>query len=133
MEKLYTQHWIDLPQETRNHLAKVFGIERTGVTEIRDQAVVSDGYTNKDLEAVTADKMSAYVGSATGELSFSRLLEITLSKVKFELHPPVLEIQPDGLIVDVNPSATPAVAEKKYCNTCVSTKGRHRKGCPKYK
>lgn len=126
MEKIYQQHWIDLPQETRSHLVKVFGIPRTGITEIRDQTVVSDGHTNTDLEAITADKMSAYVGSEIDSLDFSRLWTITLSKVKFELHPPTLEIQPDGIIVDV-PQAP------KYCDTCVSTAGRHRKGCPKYK
>lgn len=130
MEKLYTQIWIDLPQETRNHLKKAFDIPRSGITEIRDQSVVSDGHTNTDLEAITADKMSAYVGSDTGVLSFSRLWEITLSKVKSELNPPVLYIAPDGVVTDVLP---PLPIEKKYCDTCVSTKGRHRKGCPKYK
>lgn len=136
MEKLYAQMWIDLPQETRNHLAKAFDIPRTGITEIRDQTVVSDGHTNTDLEAVTADKMAAYVGSPLGTLSFSRLWEITLSKVKYELHPPMLEIQPNGLITDVVPITNPAYlleAPKKYCDNCVSTKGRHRKGCPKFK
>lgn len=125
MEKLYQQVWIDLPKETRDHLAKVFNIQKTGITEVRDQTVVSDGYTNLDLSVLTADKMSAYVGSPTGSLTFSRLWEIVLSKVKYELHPPMMEIQSDGLVVTVPPP--------KYCNTCISTKGRHRKGCPKFK
>ncbi len=126
MEKIYVQVWMDLPKETKDHLIKIFSLSRTGITEIRDQTVVTDGYTNNDLATLTADKMSAYVGSPIGELSFSRLWEITLSKIKFELHPPVLEIQKDGLIIDIPPV-------KKYCDTCVSTAGRHRKGCPKYK
>lgn len=129
MEKIYQQHWIDLPQETRNHLVKVFDIPQSGITEIRDQTVVADGHTNADLEAITADKMSAYVGSEIGTLAFSRLFDITLAKVKSELHPPVLEIGTDGLVTDV-PQSTPVI---KYCDTCVSTKGRHRKGCPKFK
>lgn len=133
MEKLFQQVWMHQPQDVRNHLQKVFNITRTGITEIRDQEVITDGYTNTDLETVTADKMSAYVGSPTGELSFSRLWEIVLSKVKSELHPPIFEIQSSGIIVDINPSTTPSVPEKRYCDTCVSTKGRHRKGCPKYK
>lgn len=135
MEKIYQQHWIDLPQETRDHLKKVFDIPRSGITEIRDQTVIADGHTNEDLLVITADKMSAYVGSPTGTLDFSRLWLITLSKVKSELHPPVFYIQPDGLVTDL-PSVGSILATepvKKYCDTCVSTKGRHRKGCPKYK
>ncbi len=97
MEKIYSQHWIDLPQATRNHLVKVFNIPLTGITEIRDQTVVSDGHTNSDLQAITLEKMAAYVGSPA-TLSFSRLWEITLSKIKYELNPPVLEIKKDGLI-----------------------------------
>lgn len=126
MERVYQQMWIDLPQETRNHLVKVFDIPRSGITEIRDQSVVSDGHTNNDLLSITAEKMAAYVGSPIGALDFARLWTITLSKVKYELNPPVLEIGTDGIVTDVPPV-------KKYCETCVSPAGRHRKGCPKYK
>lgn len=131
MEKIYSQHWMDLPKEIKDHLIKVFSIPRTGITEIRDQTVVTDGHTNTDLQSITAERMAAYIGSPA-DLAFSRLWEITLSKVKYELHPPAFEIGADGIITDV-PVIPPTEPIKKYCDTCVSTAGRHRKGCPKYK
>lgn len=88
-ERIYQQHWIDLPKDTRLKLAEVFGIERTGPTEVRDQTVISDGYSNSDLSAITLEKMNAYVGS---DETFSRAWELTLAKVKFELNPPVVVV-----------------------------------------
>ena len=89
MEKVYQQHWIDLPKDVRQKLAEVFDIERTGITEIRDNTVISDGFTNKDLEAITLPKMTEYIGS---DETFHRAWELTLMKVRSELNPPVMEI-----------------------------------------
>ena len=88
--KVPTQLWMLLPREQRVHLTKVFHIDKTGITEIKDDQVVSDGHTHKDLEAITEDKMAEYVGSNE---SFPRLWELTVAKSKFELNPPM------GLIV----------------------------------
>ena len=49
MERIYPAVWLALPKETREHLAKVFGISASGITEVRDQSVVSDGFTVEDL------------------------------------------------------------------------------------
>lgn len=128
--QLYTQYWLDLPKETKAHLVKIFNIPKTGITEVRDQTVVQDGHTNDDLKAVTCENMAAYVGSPA-DVPFHRLWEITLAKVHYELHPPVGTIGEGGLVSSPNePTVAPV---KKYCDTCVSTAGRHRKGCPKYK
>lgn len=127
MEKVYTQYWIDLPKEVREHLVKVFEIPRTGITEIRDQTVVADGHTNIDLEVITKERLAAYVGSPM-DTTFSRLWEIAISKVNYELHPPTMSIGEDGVVTDITPVITP-----RYCLTCASNKGRHFKGCPKFK
>lgn len=94
MEHIYPQIWLSLPKETKEELIKVFGIQRTGVTEIVDQRVVSDGYTEKDLEVISLDKMNEYIGSHE---TFVRAWEITLAKIYSELHPPVGEIGDDGI------------------------------------
>lgn len=75
--------WMFLPKEQRDHLARVFDLRRNGVAEIRDQEVVSDGYSNTDLEGITKEKMEEYVGSEAE--SFHRAWEITLSKCRGEL------------------------------------------------
>lgn len=89
MEKIYSQHWIDLPKQVRAKLVEVFGIERTGITEVRDQTVISDGFTNTDLQGITLDKMNQYIGSVE---TFPRAWELTLMKVNYELNPPMIEI-----------------------------------------
>ena len=153
MEHLYQQIWIDLSREVRTHLIKVFGLVRTGVAEIRDKTVISDGYTNKDLEAITLEAMAKYT-ETTG--SFSQLWENTLAKVNLELHPELKpEPQPEPSVGILSPSETeqfkkeyeerkePAVIpntsipgqvideiKKSFCDKCTSKGIRHKNGCP---
>ncbi len=93
MSNIYPQMWLALPKAIRNLLAERFEIPRTGVTEIRDQDVVSDGYTGEDLQHITLEKMNAYIGS---EETFGRAWEITIAKAHAELNPPIAEIQQVG-------------------------------------
>lgn len=129
MEKIYQQVWIDLPKPTRIHLAKVFGLIPNGIAEIRDQVVISDGYTNDDLSKITAPKMAEYVGSTE---SFSRLWELTLAKVRYELNPPINleeEIKREQVISSVQ-SSTPVVKEK-FCDFCDAKGVKHKSICTK--
>lgn len=136
-----------LSKEVKLHLMKVFGIVRTGVTEIRDTTLVSDGFTTEDLMAITLDKMNAYIGSTE---TFPRAWELTLAKIHSELHPPLGEIigAPDGsmTIAPIPEEITPIVEEvpvtvvpefepealTPWCDTCDSLGVRHKKTCPKY-
>ncbi len=136
-QQIYPQVWINLPKETRLHLVKVFGLERTGVTEIRDQEVVSDGFTVDDLKRITLEKMCEYIGS---EETFGRAWEITLAKVHSELNPPIGEIKRiDGEptiveVLDTVEEVKEEIIEEKnpWCSTCDSKGVRHKKECPKY-
>lgn len=85
MNKIYQQHWIELPNDIRKHLIGVFGIMKTGIAEVRDTTLISDGVTNNDLQVITEVKMQEYVGSKE---AFPRLWELTLAKAKYELNPP---------------------------------------------
>lgn len=61
-------------------------IPRSGVSEVRDQTVISDGHTYEDLLAITHERMNEYIGS---EETFARAWEITVAKAYSELHPPI--------------------------------------------
>ncbi len=89
-EKVVPQQWMLLSKEVRELLAKEFHIPFSGVVEIRDQELITDGRTVQDLEKLNAESMAAYVGS---EESFSRLFELTIAKAKSVLNPPVGEIK----------------------------------------
>lgn len=86
------QLWMLLDKQIRNHLVKVFEIPRTGITEIINQDVVRDGFSFDDLKAITLEKMTAYIGS---EETFPRGWEITCSKAKGEVYPPMFIKQPE--------------------------------------
>ncbi len=152
--RIYPQQWLSLSKETRNRLVQVFDLERTGVTEIRDQEVVSDGYSVQDLGKITLEAMCEYIGSTE---TFARAWEITLSKCHAELYPPVAIIQnidgePTAVdfdnfkgttptfeedVVEVEAEAIDRVIEEivmvnSFCDTCDSKGVRHKKECPKY-
>lgn len=157
MEQIYQHVWIHLPKEVRLHLVKVFALERTGVAEVRDQEVISDGFNNEDLKKITLEAMNAYIGSK--EKSFMRAWEITLSKVNSELNPPVgvisaTEVAPEEMTnptavgeaevaapaaeeatssADINTETAPVTEEKPVlCFACGSKEeGVHAEGCPK--
>lgn len=73
------------PKDIREHLATVFNVGLSGITEVRDQTVVTDGRTIEDLIVITAEAMAKYVGSME---SFARLWELSLARAKHELYPP---------------------------------------------
>lgn len=84
-DRIYPAQWMHHSKEMRDKIARDFDLSRTGVTEIRDQDVISDGYTVHDLANITLNKMCAYIGS---EETFARAWELTIAKVYSELHPP---------------------------------------------
>lgn len=102
MNQIYQQVWINLDKQTRDWLRRVFSLTPTGVTEVRDQTVIHDGYTNDDLKGITLEKMNEYIGSE--ESSFARAWEITLAKTRAHFNPPVGTIgkvhNDDNLIID---------------------------------
>ena len=108
--------WMLLDIPTKQKLVAVFGINKSGFSEVRDSIVVTDGYTQEDLKVIILEKMNEYIGSE--EATFLRAWEITLSKINFELNPPVAEIkgvnEKTGTVVieEVKPAEAPKVEEK---------------------
>lgn len=100
-DKIVSQQWMLAPREIREHLAEVFNVNKSGITEIVDQTVKTDGRTSEDLAVITGDAMAKYVGSVE---SFGRLWELSLAKAKYELNPPIAIVKPIAAVLDV---ATP--------------------------
>lgn len=84
MQNIYQQNWMILSKEVRNKLAEIFKINRTAITEVRDDTVICDGYSNTDLSVITLEKMQEYTGEVG---SFGAIWELTLKKIELELHP----------------------------------------------
>lgn len=115
--RIYVQFWMSLSKETRNKLAVIFSVPKTGVVEVINDTVLTDGHNNTDLEVITLDNLKAYTGQLKG--TFSELWEMAIIKASETATAMTIEEM----------EAIP----KPYCEFCTSTQGRHRKGCPKYK
>lgn len=132
MDKVYTQHWINLEKPVREHLRKVFSVARSGVTEVRDQTLISDGTNNDDLNAAfTKATMEAYVGVTE---SFPHLWDLSVSKATMEVFgPKPIVMNMDSILVspnqveivkEITSSTTP-----KFCNFCDAKAVRHKSDC----
>lgn len=53
--------WLKLGPETRQRLVREFEIPRSQGSMIEGNTVVSDGYTHKDLESITVEKMQVFL------------------------------------------------------------------------
>lgn len=84
-DRIFIPLWMLVPAAERLVLARDLAVPKSGVTEIRDQEVITDGHTNEDLANITAEHMAAYVGS---EDTFARLWELSVAKARSEVHPP---------------------------------------------
>lgn len=88
--------WISLPREERTKLAQLFSIPRSGEVIVRTGGVVdgkivnevtSDGYTPKDLYAITIPKMQEVTGLMIDDFYklFGRVRELIADKSVEEL------------------------------------------------
>ena len=78
--------WMTLPAEIKKVLIEEFNIKKTGVTEIFNNEVRSDGYTLDDLKVINIESMMKYVDTNTF-YAFPYLWEMVLRKVDFILNP----------------------------------------------
>jgi len=122
-ERLYQNQWMSLPREIRLWLRAMFDIPQTNVVEVRDNTVLTDGVTNDDLKAITLEKLKEFTKQ---EGTFAQLFEIVTQKLQFEL-----AVQ-NGSITKLEEVKDLSTQPVKYCDTCDSKKGRHKKVCPKY-
>ena len=79
-------------------------IPRTGITEIFNEEIRQDGYCIDDLRVITLSKMTEYIGS---EETFPRAWEITCSKAKSEVYPPINLPVPEVIPVADEPKELP--------------------------
>lgn len=84
-----THQWLPLKKETRDKLAQIFFIPRTGMTEVETDNfgksyVLSDGYTNSDLQTVTAEKLIDFLGGAAVNETILDLWKRAIDKVEMK-------------------------------------------------
>lgn len=103
-ERILPAQFMHISKEVRDYIALMWSIPRSGITEIRDQEVLTDGHTYEDLSVITLEKMCEYIGS---QETFGRAWELTVAKAYSELHPPV------GTIGKIAEDIAPGVGDKQ--------------------
>lgn len=116
-ERILPAQFMHVSKEIRDYLALMWKIPRSGITEIRDQEVLSDGHTYDDLKVITLDLMCEYVGSNE---TFARAWELTIAKAYSDLHPPVGIIGAKVEVESDKDSAEEISSEIAQDNTLVS-------------
>lgn len=109
-ERVLPALWMLVPREERAVIARDFDIVATGVTEVRDQTVLSDGFTYDDLGKLTVEAMSEYVGSTE---TLPRLWELTVAKARSIVHPVVGMISGEPKVIEEVISDKPTTDGKK--------------------
>lgn len=108
------QAFMQHTRELRDYISQVFKVPLSGVTEVRDQEVISDGHTYDDLKVITLDAMCDYIGS---QETFARAWELTCAKAHSELHPPVGVIKSKQEIADEVNAKIPDPIEEPHAKT----------------
>lgn len=92
--------WLQLPMDIRQKLAVIFNLNRSGGNILEDNVVISDGYSHKDLAAITVDAMQKYL--ETYEINdFVTLFDLVIDKVSYkEPEPEPEKPDPTRIIVE---------------------------------
>lgn len=108
-EAILPQLWMLVPLDERRIIIEAFDLTRTGHTEIRDDVVISDGYTSADLALISRERMAAWVGEPEDtELSFARLWELTVAKARSIANPPVATMASEDGVMSLEEARKPA-------------------------
>lgn len=100
--------WVSLPNEVRYKIRSIFGIPKSGATEVNDGRIVSDGTTHEDFKHLTVEKMQSYVGDTSTD--FYKLFDKVLAKVNDEINPKTV------------PEVAPVIKAKRSKKTDAETK-----------
>jgi hypothetical protein len=123
------QIWIKLPKEIRAKLVTMFHIPRTGSAVVdygaEGNKVVSDGFTPKDIEAITLEKMQKVLDSDSTD--FYGMLEEIIVNIDALMQQKVEVVETVTTYVETSTH----IAKTPFCDSCDSKGVRHKKICPK--
>ena len=111
--ELKSAHWLEIPKDVRQRMAKLFNIPRTGTGQSQNfgnrSIIISDGYTDRDLSVLTVAKMQAFLDSADD--SFWVLIEATVKKVQQIMEDEVVALTAEREALELEEST---VSEEKF-------------------
>lgn len=82
--------WLKVARETRQKIAVMLEIPRTGQTHVEGNRVTQDGHTDKDLAHLTLEKLQAFMGSTSEnfyELFHKLVANVEIPPVEVKMPP----------------------------------------------
>ena len=62
--QIATTQWLELSNELRNKIATMFDLKKGAGAKVYGTRLISDGYTNENLQGVTVEKINAVMGTS---------------------------------------------------------------------
>lgn len=104
IQQINQHEWVQVKSETREEIRKLFGVPKSSSTQVETDSfgksrVISDGCTNSDLQSLTLEKMTTYLGGALDTDTIHTLFEKVAAKIEGQdLPTPEPTIMPDKAI-----------------------------------
>lgn len=93
--------WLKLPLPTRMKLVEIFNIPQSEGSKVEQLAgttvMISDGYTVKDLEVITVEKMQQYLDFPSELDDFAKLFDTVVAKIEEGTRPTPLAVEPPDI------------------------------------
>lgn len=126
-------HWRALPISTRNKIATVFGIAKTGSIHVSNNHVVDDGYQIENVErALNIDALQQYTGSESSD--FDELWQLMMQKLfdVYVVHTSMLVNMPtSGIIMSKGNGTSDTITLSKPTSTPLLKTAKKKSGRPK--
>ena len=82
--------WVSIAQETRDKIASMLELKRSGTTQVANGILITDGYTEQDLAGITNDKLERFTHIGDGAIAnnLNKLIEIIETREPEEIKIP---------------------------------------------
>ena len=125
---MYKQHWIGLPGEVRTALAGAFKMSRSERTEVFDNRIVSDGYSDEAIANISVKNMQDFLISK--EETFSTLLTMTVDRLLGREVAKVEESVAEPVVENIKPEPVEEPVVEKFAGVA---QNKHKKNKKKSK
>lgn len=62
--QISTTQWLELSNDLRNKIAAMFDLKKGAGAKVYGSRLISDGYTNENLQGITVEKINAFMGTS---------------------------------------------------------------------
>lgn len=92
--------WVNLSNEERNRIRKLFSIPRSKTTHVDDGQLVTDGTTPEDFAVLTIEKMQNFLNKSS--FNFHELFDFVVERVRKDIESNSPTVMPEVAVLQVS-------------------------------